>query len=75
MIMIRQNIIKNSKDKDTSKNFVSFPIGSTVVVHWEDGGPWTHGIIEGKGGQNHHDRSYHICITKTGRLVTPTDST
>ena len=40
---------KNDKDKDTSKNFVSIPIGSTVAVQWEDGGPWTQGTIEGKG--------------------------
>ena len=61
---------KNDKDKDTSKNFVSLPLGSTVVVQCEDGGPWTHGTIEGKGNHNHHDRSYKIHITKTGRLVT-----
>ena len=29
---------KNDKDKETSKYFVSLPIGSTVVVQWEDGG-------------------------------------
>ena len=29
-------------DKDTSKNFVSFPIGSMVVVQHEDGGLLTH---------------------------------
>ena len=55
---------------DTSKNFVSLPIGSTVVVQYEDGGPWIHGMIKGKGDDNHHNRSYHIHITKTGRLVT-----
>ena len=58
------------KDKDTSNNFASFPIGSTVVAQWEDGGPWNHGTIKGKLYQNHHDISYHICITKTGGLVT-----
>ena len=45
-------------------------IGSTLVVQWEDGRVWTHGTIEGKGNHNHHDRSYCIHITKTGRLVT-----
>ena len=39
---------KNDKDKDTSKNFVSIPIGSTVSVQWKDGGSWTHDTIEGK---------------------------
>ena len=68
MIIERQT--KNDKDKDTSKNFVSLPTGSTVLVQHEDGGLWTHGTIEGKGDHNHHNRSYIICITKTGRLVT-----
>ena len=49
---------------------MSLPIGYTVAVQCEDGGLWTHGMIEGKGDHNHHDRSYHIHITKTGRLVT-----
>ena len=48
------------------ENFASLLIGSTVVVQCNDGGPWTHGMIEGKGNHNHHDRSYNICITKTG---------
>ena len=68
VIMERQT--KNDKDKDTYNNFVSLPIGSTVAAQHEDGAPWTHVTIEGKGNHNHHDRSYHICITKTGRLVT-----
>ena len=49
---------------------MSLPIGSTVAVQHEDGGPWTHGMTEGTGDHNHHGRSYHTCITKTGRLVT-----
>ena len=40
------------------------------MVQQEDGGPWTHRTIEGQGNQNYHDRSYHIHITKTDRLVT-----
>ena len=31
---------------------------------------WTHGTIEDKGNHNHHNRSYKICITKTGRIIT-----
>ena len=54
--------IKNDKGKDTYKILVSLPIGSIVVVQWEDGGPWTHGKTEATGDHNHHDRSYHICI-------------
>ena len=62
--------MKDDKNKDTSKNFWSIPIGSHCSGQWEEEGPWTHSSIEGKGNQNHHDRSYHICSTKTGRLVT-----
>ena len=61
---------RNEQDIDTSKNFVSLPIGSTVVVQGEDRGLWTHGTIEDKGNHHHHDRSYKICITKTGRIIT-----
>ena len=68
VLIIRET--KNDKGKDTSVHFVSIPIESTVAVQWEEGGLWTHDIIEGKGDQNHHDKSYHIHITKTGRLVT-----
>ena len=60
MIIKRQ--IKN--DKDTSKIFVSLPIGSTVAVQWEDGGLLTHGMIEGKGDHNHRNRSFHIHTNK-----------
>ena len=56
--------MKDDKNKDTPKNYVSIPFASTVVVQWEDGRPWTHGTIEEKGNQIHHDRSYQICITK-----------
>ena len=61
---------KNDKDKDTSKTFVSIPIESTVAVQQKDGGLWTHGTIEEIGDHNHHDKSYHIHITETRRLVT-----
>ena len=61
---------QTENDKDTSKNFASLPMGSTVVVEWEDWGMWTHGTIKGKAKHNYHDRSFHIYITKTGRLVT-----
>ena len=53
---------KDNKNKGNPKYYISIPIGSTVVVRWEDGGPWTHGMIEGKGSQNYHDISYHIRI-------------
>ena len=48
----------------------SLPIGSTVVVQWEDGGPWIHGTIIGKGDHNHHNQSYNVQVTTTGRIIT-----
>ena len=41
--------IKNEKDKDTPKPFMSIPIESIVAVQKEYQGPGTHGMIEGKG--------------------------
>ena len=32
--------MKDDKNKGTPKNYVSIPKGSTVMVQWEDGGPW-----------------------------------
>ena len=60
----------NDKSNDASKSFVSFPIGSTVVVQWEDGGPYTHGSIEAKYDCNHQNRSCKIWITTRGKVVT-----
>ena len=45
-------------------------MASTVVVQWEDGRPWTHGTVVGKRDHNHNNRSYTICVTKTGWLIT-----
>ena len=33
-------------------------------------GLWTHGTIVGKGDHNHHNRSYKIQVTTTGRIIT-----
>ena len=46
---------RNDKDDNTSKSFNPLPIGSTVAVQCEDGRPWTHGTIEEKGDDNHHN--------------------
>ena len=40
------------------------------MIHCEDGGPWTHGTVVGRGDHKHNNRSYMICITKTGQIVT-----
>ena len=36
-------------------------------------GDQTHDTIEGKDNHNHHDRTYHIHITKTERVVSRQD--
>ena len=41
--------VKNGQNNDTSEIFMSIPIGSTVLIQQEDGGPWTHGTIIGQG--------------------------
>ena len=51
---------RNGTNNDASPVFASIPIGLTVVVQQEDGGPWTHGTIVRKGDHNHHDQSYII---------------
>ena len=61
---------KSDTNNDTSQVFASIPIGSTVAVQQEDSGPWTHGMIVGKGDHNHHNQSYTIQITTTGRRIT-----
>ena len=66
--MYRQG--KNNTNNDASKVFVSIPIGQTVVVQQEDRRPWTHKTIVGKGDHNHHNWSYKIKITTTGRIIT-----
>ena len=40
------------------------------MVNCKDGGLWTHGTVVGRGDCNHNNRSYLICITKTGQIVT-----
>ena len=61
---------KNNTNNGTSQVFVSIPIGSTVVVQQEDGGPWTHGMIVGKGNHNHHNQSYNVQVRTMGRIIT-----
>ena len=67
-LMHRQS--KNDSNNDASQVFAYIPIGSSVVVQWEDRGPWTHGTIIGKGNHNHHNRSYCIQVTTLGRIIT-----
>ena len=60
---------KDDKIQGTPRKYVSILIGSTVMVQCEDGGPWTHGTIEGKGNHIHHERFYNVHITQTRQLV------
>ena len=69
-VMVKRQT-KDDGGRDTPKIYVSFPVGSTVASSMRGwGGPWTNGTREGKGSQNHHGRSSHIYMTKTGKLVT-----
>ena len=61
---------KNVTSNDASPVFASIPIGSTVAVQQEDSGPWTHGAIVEKGDHHHHDWSYTLQVTTTGRRNT-----
>ena len=62
--------MKSGKNHVTFRNYTTIPIVSMIVVQREDGGPWTHGTVVGKQDHNHNNRSYTICITKTGQLTT-----
>ena len=46
---------KSDKNHDTLKNYNSTPIGSTVVIQREGGGPQTHGSTVDRGDQIHND--------------------
>ena len=39
------------------------------MVEQEDGGPWTHGTVVGRGDHNHNNKSYTVSITKTGCFI------
>ena len=61
---------QHKNDKDASPMFAFIPIGSTLAVQWEGGGPWTHGTIVGTGDHSHNDHSYTIQLTTNGRRIT-----
>ena len=46
-----------------------FSIRSTLVVQCEDGKPWTHGTVVGRGDHNHSNRSYTTRLTKMDHLI------
>ena len=60
---------QHKNDNDTPPVFFYIPTGSAVVVPWEDGRPQTHGTVAGSGNYNHHDRSYIIPLTTSGRCI------
>ena len=60
---------QGKNDNDTSPVFSNIPIGSAAAVQHEDGGPWTHGTVVDTGNHNHHDRSYIIQLTTSGRHI------
>ena len=60
---------KYIKGSDTQKDLFSIPIGCTVAVQHEDGGPWTQGIMEEMNDTDQPRWSYIIRVMKTGRLI------
>ena len=61
---------KYVKDSDTHKELLSFPIGSTVAMQHEYGGPWTHRIIKEANNSEHNGRSYIIRVIKIEKFIT-----
>ena len=61
---------KYLKGSDIQNDSLSFPIGSTVVIQGEDGGPWIYCIIVETNNIDHNGQSYIIIVTKVGRLIT-----
>ena len=47
-------------NRQTKMIRTSFSLGSTVVAHQKDGGPWIPGTVVGRGDHNHSYRSYMI---------------
>ena len=58
--------MKNDKNHNTSGNYATFWLGSTVAVQHEDGGLWTHGTVVGRGDHSHN----MIHIINTGQPIT-----
>ena len=53
-------LVRGKMKNDTPRKYTSIPVGSTGMVQCEDSEPWIHGTMEGKGDNNHNDRSYTI---------------
>ena len=62
--------MKVDKNYDTLRNYRYIPIGSTVAVQREDGGPGNYRTIVEKCDPHHNDRSYKVKVTMTGWLTT-----
>ena len=60
---------QSNKEADTHVNIYFLPMGSTVVVQQEDGGPLMHGTIIGDGAKDHSVRCFKIRVTKTRYII------
>ena len=58
---------KKKDNNDNTTTLSHIPLGSTVAVQRKDSGLWTHGIVVNTGHHNHHDRSYIVQLTTTGK--------
>ena len=61
---------KHIKDNDTHKHSLSFPIGSTISMQWDDDGPWTYEIVAEANSMDNKEQAYIIWVTKMDRLIT-----
>ena len=52
------------------RSILFFSAGCRVAIQQEDGGPWTHEIIEEANGSNYREQLYIIQVMKTGKLIT-----
>ena len=46
-----QRQLKADKNCDTLRNYNYIPVGTSIAVQREDGGPWAHGTIVDKGNK------------------------
>ena len=57
--------MENDKNHNTSRNYASIPIVSTIVVQCENDGLFTYVTVVQKGDHKHNNRLYIMCVTKT----------
>ena len=52
-----------------TKTILFLPTGSTITVQRNDGGPWIHWMIIGRGTDDDNGRSYRARVTRAGCVI------